>query len=82
MIQRDFSSIMQVLKRFDSLELTNLKEGKIMPKKKIRHIPSTGPFIEGAKGYRAICIRCGQKTYTVMNAADHKNYVSCCRKVS
>ena len=51
-------------------------------KKKIKHIRSTGPFIEGAKGYEAICVTCGKKNYTVMNARDYRNYVSCCRKVS
>ena len=50
-----------------------------MAKKKIKHKRSIGPFTDGAKGYKAICIRCGSKTYDVFNANDLMNLNNCCK---
>lgn len=50
-----------------------------MPRKKIKNKQSVAQFIEGGKGYKAICIRCGSKTYDVFNAIDLINLNNCCK---
>lgn len=50
-----------------------------MASKKIKNKRSVAPFIEGNKGYKAICIRCGNKTYDVFNETDLMNLNNCCK---